>query len=101
MRPRCGLRPTRPQLAAGMRIEPAPSDAVAPGARPAATAAALPPLEPPGVASRSQGLRVTPNAGPSVQPMMASSGRFVLPISTAPADAQARHQLAVGCGRAR
>jgi hypothetical protein len=69
-----------------MRIEPAPSEAVAPGASAAATAAALPPLDPPGVASRSQGLRVTPKAGPSVHPMIASSGRFVLPISTAPAE---------------
>ena len=85
MRSRWGLRPTRPQLAAGMRIEPRPSEAVAAAHRPAATAAALPPLEPPALRSVFQGLRVTPNAGPSVSPMMASSGRFVLPMITAPA----------------
>ena len=39
IRSRCGFRPTSPQLAAGMRIEPAPSDAVAAAASPAATAA--------------------------------------------------------------
>ena len=49
-----------------MRIEPAPSEAVAAAHSPAATAAALPPLEPPGVRSGFQGLRVMPNAGPSV-----------------------------------
>jgi hypothetical protein len=58
--PRCGFRPTSPQEEAGMRIEPAPSEAKAIGARPAATAAALPPLEPPGVRCGFQGLRVTP-----------------------------------------
>jgi hypothetical protein len=60
IRPRCGLRPKIPQLAAGMRIEPAPSDAEAIGTNPAATAAADPPLEPPGVRCSFQGLRVTP-----------------------------------------
>ena len=82
----------------GWRIEPPPSDAVAAAARPAATAAALPPLEPPGVASRSQGLRVTPKAGPSVQPMIASSGRFGLPDHHGAGRPQASHQLAVPCG---
>ena len=62
-----------------------PSEAVAAGQSPAATAAALPPLEPPGLRSVSQGLRVIPKAGPSVSPMIASSGRLVLPITTAPA----------------
>ena len=85
IRSRVGLSPTRPQWAAGMRIEPMPSEAVAAGHSPAATAAALPPLEPPAVRSVFQGLRVRPNAGPSVSPMMASSGVLVLPITTAPA----------------
>ena len=43
-----------------MRIEPPPSAAGAIGTRPAATAAAEPPLEPPGLRCGSQGLRVTP-----------------------------------------
>ena len=57
-RPRLGLSPTSPQQAAGMRIEPPPSLPCASGTIPAATAAAEPPEEPPGVRSRSHGLRV-------------------------------------------
>ena len=60
MRPRCGFSPKIPQLAAGMRIEPAPSEPVAAPTSPAATAAPLPPLEPPGVRPGSHGLRVAP-----------------------------------------
>ena len=85
IRSRVGFRPTRPQFAAGPLIEPAPSDAVAAAHSPAATAAALPPLEPAGLRSVFHGLRVMPNAGPSVSPMIASSGVFVLPRITAPA----------------
>ena len=46
-RPRLGLRPTRPQAAAGMRIEPPPSLAWAIGNAPAATSAAEPPEDAP------------------------------------------------------
>ena len=60
-RPRLGFSPTSPQQAAGMRIEPPPSLPCATGTMPAATAAAAPPEEPPGVRCRSQGLRVGPN----------------------------------------
>jgi hypothetical protein len=60
MRPRWGLRPNRPQLAAGIRIEPPPSPAEAIETIPEATAAPLPPLDPPGLRCGSQGLRVTP-----------------------------------------
>ena len=84
IRSRVGFSPTRPQLAAGSRIEPAPSDAVAAAHSPAATATALPPLDPAGLRSVFQGLRVVPNEGPSVSPMIASSGRLVLPRITAP-----------------
>ncbi len=79
-----------------MRIEPAPSVAWPAAARPAATAAALPPLEPPQVRSVFQGLRVTPQCRDSVEPVMASSGRVVLPRITAPAVAQPAHELGVG-----
>ena len=51
---------------------------------PAATAAALPPLEPPGSRSGLRGLRVTPSAD-CVNPHTASSGIRVLPTTTAPA----------------
>ncbi len=54
-RPREGLSPTSPQAEAGMRIEPPPSLAWAAATRPAATAAAEPPLEPPGERVGSQG----------------------------------------------
>ena len=49
-----------PESAAGCRIEPPVSVPMAHGARPEATAAALPPLEPPGTRSRSHGLRAGP-----------------------------------------
>ena len=56
-RPRLGFRPTRPQQPAGIRIEPPPSEPCASGTSPAATAAPAPPLEPPAVRVRSQGVR--------------------------------------------
>ena len=59
-RSRCGLMPNRPHHVDGIRIEPAPSDPNAKGARPAATAAPLPPLLPPGVRETSHGLCVAP-----------------------------------------
>jgi hypothetical protein len=57
-RPRWGLIPTRFVQAAGIRMEPAPSDPSPAATIPAATAAAVPPLLPPGVRSRAHGLRV-------------------------------------------
>ena len=85
IRPRWGLMPTRWVHAAGMRTLPAPSEPIAAATRPAATAAALPPDEPPGVWSRDHGLRVCPNAGPLVNGHWPSSQVFVLPTITAPA----------------
>src|SRR5262245_27793978 len=85
MRPWLGLNPTSPQNAAGMRVEPPPSLAVAAGTRPAATAAALPPLDPPGVRAGFQGLRATPNALVLVKLSVPNSGAAVLPSGTAPA----------------
>ena len=55
------------------------------GAKPAATAAADPPEEPPGTRLRSCGLRVGPNALFSVELPIANSSRLVLPTNTAPA----------------
>lgn len=68
-----------------MRTDPAPSEPRAAGTRPAATAAADPPDEPPGVCSGLQGLRVAPNAGPSVNGHCPNSQVLVLPTITAPA----------------
>src|SRR3954464_15486719 len=67
-RPRDGFRPNRPQQAAGMRMEPPASLPAALGTRPGATAAAAPPLEPPGTWARFQGLDVRPNSSGSVTP---------------------------------
>ncbi len=55
------------------------------GAMPAATQAAEPPLEPPGIRARSQGLCVNWKAEFSVEPPMANSSMFVCPMSTASA----------------
>ena len=49
IRPRAGLSPKTPQQEAGILIEPPPSVPCASGRRPAASAAAAPPLDPPGV----------------------------------------------------
>ena len=98
IRSRCGLSPNRPQSAAGIRIEPPPSDAVAPAQRPAAVAAAEPPLDPPGVREVSHGFRVIPHASVSVKPQMASSGRFVLPSTIAPAARRRRTISPSACG---
>ena len=52
--------PTIPQRAAGWRIEPPVSVPIAQGARRPATAAALPPEDPPGTRPESHGLRTGP-----------------------------------------
>src|SRR4051794_11220431 len=83
-RPKVGLSPGNPLKPHGMRIEPAPSLPSASGTRPAASAAALPPLEPPGVMAGSHGLRVMPYSGLSVTPFQPNSGDVVWPTSTAP-----------------
>ena len=82
---RLGFNPTRPLHAAGMRIEPPPSDACAIGAIPDATAAPAPPLEPPGVCSGFHGLRVIPCASLSVYETVPNSGEFVMPSRMNPA----------------
>src|SRR5687768_11444715 len=77
--------PTTPHSAAGWRIDPPVSEPRASGENPAATAAALPPEEPPGTRSGSCGLRVGPNAEFSVDEPIANSSRLVFPIAIAPA----------------
>lgn len=59
-RPCEGLKPTRPHSADGTRTEPPVSVPSATGTMPAATAAALPALEPPVMRAGSQGLRAAP-----------------------------------------
>ena len=77
--------PGMPQNAPGCRIEPPVSVPSAATAMPAATAAAEPPLEPPGVHRRSHGLRVRPCKGLSVNPRKPNSEVLVMPRMTAPA----------------
>src|ERR1700716_2769536 len=84
-RPRDGFSPTRPHSLAGIRIEPPPSLACAIGTIPAATAAAEPPLEPPGERVRSYGFLVGGHAGGSAAGTMPSSLVLVLPTITKPA----------------
>ncbi len=58
-----GLRPATPQYDAGIRMLPPVSVPTAAKHRPAATAATEPPLLPPDVRERSQGLFVCPKSG--------------------------------------
>ena len=60
--PSDGLNPTRPQNAAGRMTEPMVCDPNAQGKKPAATPAAEPLLDPPGVWRVFQGLRVGPGS---------------------------------------
>jgi len=62
MRSKLGLKPTIPQKAAGRITDPMVCVPTASGQSPAATAAAEPLLEPPGVWSRLCGLRVGPGS---------------------------------------
>src|SRR5688572_32980878 len=72
-------------MAAGWRMDPPVSEPSASGTIRAATAAADPPLDPPGMRSVAHGLRVAPNAEFSVDEPIANSSQFVLPITSAPA----------------
>src|SRR5688572_32589300 len=74
-----------PQNDAGWRIDPPVSEPSARGTHRAATAAADPPLEPPGVRSGDHGFRTGPNAEFSLDDPIANSSQFVLPTIIAPA----------------
>ena len=82
--------PVTPQNAAGWRIEPPVSVAVATGARRAATAAAEPLELPPGVRSGSQGFFVAPFAECSPEEPMANSSILVRPRVNIPASRNRR-----------
>ena len=73
-----------------MRIEPPPSLPWAIGTMPAATAAAAPPDEPPGVRAVSHGLRAGPKRRGSVTGRIPNSGMLVLPTITKPASRMRR-----------
>src|SRR5882724_9693271 len=85
MRPGVGLSPQMPLKCAGTRIDPPPSLPTPPAEHPEAMAAASPPLDPPGVRERSQGLLVRPYRRLSVSQAISSSGVFVTPRMIPPA----------------
>src|SRR5580693_5160381 len=84
-RPYVGITAGIPQQAPGWRMEPPVSVPSAATANPAATAAADPPLDPPGTRSSATGLRTGPYAEFSFELPMANSSQLVLPKITAPA----------------
>src|SRR5262245_39604679 len=84
-RPRLGLNPTSPQIEAGMRSDPPPSLPWASGTRPAATAAAAPPLDPPAVAPGDHGLRAAGATSVSEYSDRPNSLAVVLPRLISPA----------------
>src|ERR1700722_7087184 len=85
MRPGVGFTPQIPLKCAGTRIEPPPSLQPPPADNPAAIAAASPPLDPPGVRDKSQGLLVRPCRRLSVSHAISNSGVLVVPKMMAPA----------------
>src|SRR5680860_1725683 len=71
--------------AAGWRIEPPVSVPMPSGASNAATAALVPPEDPPGTRCRSHGLALVPKAEFSVEEPIANSSMLVLPTTMASA----------------
>src|SRR5262249_38246557 len=85
-RPGEGRNPTTLQKLAGFRSDPPRSLPSASGTIPHASATAAPPLLPPQVFVRSNGVRVTPNTALNVCEPAPNSGVLVLPMTIAPAD---------------
>jgi len=101
IRPWVGLSPTRPQKAAGMRTDPPRSLPIVKGPNPAATAAAPPDVDPPGVRARFQGFRAVPCWLLMPDARQPRSGIVVLPSRTAPASSnRAAGGASVGDGAA-
>ena len=92
--------PNSPLNAAGIRIDPAPSEPSATPHSPAAAAAPEPPLDPPGVSWVFHGLREAPNETVSVNGQIVSSGTFVFPMMIAPASRRRAHDVGVHGPRA-
>lgn len=85
VRPRVGFNPNKPVNEAGMRMEPPPSLAPAKGTTPEATAAAEPPLDPPGEQAGFHGFREDPYSSGSVIFFSPNSGVLVCPRKRKPA----------------
>ena len=80
--------PTTPENDAGMRIEPAWSPPIAMSTSPAATTAALPVDEPPGVWPGTRGLMTGPEALVALPPEKEKYSQTVLPTISAPASSR-------------
>src|ERR1700720_867358 len=98
MRPGVGFNPQMPEKCAGTRIEPPPSLPTPPNEQPDAIAAAWPPLEPPAVRERSQGLLVLPVSRLSLSYAIRNSGVLVFPRMIAPAARRRATNGASCCG---
>ena len=85
IRPNVGLIPATPQKVAGMRTDPPVSLATAAGTMPEATAAADPPLEPPGTRPVFHGLRGLGRVACCEVIPQPNSWERVTPTITAPA----------------
>ena len=96
--PTDGRSPTTPQNDAGMRSEPPRSVPSASAIMPVASATAPPPVDPPALFDGFHGLRVAPKTWLKVLPPAANSGQLVLPMMTAPARAEPRHDGASSVG---
>ena len=80
-------------------MEPPPSDPVARGTMPAASAAAAPPEDPPAPLDVSNGFRVGPKMALVVLPIQPNSGVLVLPTGIHPAArSRATKGLSVAAG---
>ena len=80
------MKAETPQNEPGWRTDPPVSDPNPIGHMPAATAAADPPEEPPGVRDGSHGFLEGPKAEYSVDDPIANSSKLVLPKIMAPSD---------------
>ena len=80
-----GLKPTTPQMDAGMRSDPPVSEPVHTGSMSHASAAAEPPDEPPAFRLGLNGLPVAPHTVLRELAPAPISGMLVLPVTMAPA----------------
>ena len=97
-RPQLGLKPTTPQHDAGRRIEQPVSVPMPMSQRPAASAAAFPPDEPPVVRPGSRGFWTVPYQSFWLVTPQANSCRFAFPTTTAPAATSRSTAVAVRTG---
>ena len=96
--PRVGFSPTIPLSAAGTRPDPAVSVPSANATTPAATATALPELDPPAIRSPPKTLSGAPYGLRVPFSPVANWSRLVLPTAMAPASSSSRTPVASTAG---